>query len=881
MALTKIKSSQIESDFSNINLRSSATAFSSSAIITPNLTEANIFTWTINEDKTLNIPTTNPGHGIWYILASNDAIGGHSLSISSGYNIVGNTEFDNTTNTTNLITIVSNGSRYDIWFQSFNTTYSILTSILLNGTSDYLSRTFSTPTDGRKGTLHFWFKQTGENSFDPLYGEYVDNDNLANISFNSSTGAFDFYEEDATVVTSRLFISSKVFRDFAAWRSIALVWDTTQVTDTNRLKLYFNGIEVTAFDSATYPPLDYIPRFSRTSLTNWVGRMQNTTGTNFYSPSYFADVIFVDGQALGPETFGVFDENGLWSPVDPSKSINSFGNNGFWLNFLNASDLGFDGSGSGNSLAPQGGELQSFDSPSFNRTILNATLPSALTTFSFVRGGTGLTGYTASASAWANFPIDMDSTDEFYWEVAAASGEENQMVGIGKTPLTTTYPGGQADSYGWDYASSSYNLFNNNAVHTTNYGSRSNTGQRVGIKAGNGSLTFYVNGIATGTPVTGLTGIWFPNFRNSSTGSGITIYFDDAAFAPTGTKELVSNEYPANDITNPGTYFNPIIWTGDGVGSGGGGHAISGLGFQPDLVWIKSRTKTGANGGEPFIFDSVRGSTAALQTNATGAESTIAESVLSFDVDGFTLGSIEELNNSGDTYVAWCWKESAIAGFDIVEYSGDNTSNRNIAHNLTIAPEFVINKRTDGAEDWFVWHTGLTSETHFTKLNTTDAESNTNSPWGTGNFSATQFMVTNDGTNNTNATGTNNYITYLWAGISGYSKFGSFVNNNSTDGPFVYTGFRPAFIIQKTFSTGTADWYQYDTSRSKYNATAEHLIATSVADEAATSHTIDLLSNGFKMRTAADSNFSTRVTLYAAWAEYPFVGSNVNPGNAR
>ena len=881
MALTKIKSPQINSDFSNVNIRNAAVSFASTASITPDLAAANIFTWNINGDKNLNLPLINPGYGIWYIVASNDSTGGHSLTLdSSSYNIVGNTEYDSSAGTTNLITLVSTGTRYDIWFQSFNTTYAIQNSLVLNGTSDFLERTFSAPTEGRKGTLHFWFKQTGEGTFDPLYGEFTDVNNLANVSLNASNGAFDFYEIDASVVTSRLYISTNTFRDNSAWRSVVIAWDTTQVTDTDRLKLYFDGIEYTdGFDSSVFPALDYVPRFSRTALTKWIGKMTNTAGSSFFSPSYFSDVVFVDGQTLTPSSFGSFDDKNNWIPGDPTKTISDFGKNGFWLDFRVSADLGNDVSGTGNDWATQGNEIQTNDTPSINLSILNSLLPSALATQSYIRGNSGLTGYGSFVSAWGNFEIDMDDTLEFYWEVNCAAGEENQMVGIGKTPVTTNYPGQQADAYGWDYASSSHNLFNNGVG--SSFGAQYNSGEKIGIKAGNGSLTFYANGTQVGASTTGLTGKWFPCFRNSSTGSGMTIYFYDVTFLPSGAYTLASNNFPATDIDDPGLYFNPVIWTGDGVAAGSGGNPISGLGFQPDLVWIKARTKTGGNSGVPWLFDSTRGTTAALQGNATSAESTDTEGVLSFDVDGFTLGSSASMNNSGDNFVAWCWKKSAIAGFDIVEYSGDNTANRNINHALTISPEFVINKRTDGVEDWFVWHAGLSGATYFTKLNTTDSETNTNSPWGTGNFSSTQFMVTNNATNNTNATGTNNYITYLWASIPGFSKFGTYVNNNSTDGPFVYTGFRPAFVIQKTFSAGTADWYQYDSERSDYNPAKEHLLATLGDAEATTAHDIDLLSNGFKLRTATDPNFSTRTTLYAAWAEFPFVGSDFAPGKAR
>lgn len=326
-----------------------------------------------------------------------------------------------------------------------------------------------------------------------------------------------------------------------------------------------------------------------------------------------------------------------------------------------------------------------------------------------------------------------------------------------------------------------------------------------------------------------------------------------------------------------------------GGGGGGGGYGGSGSGgsggagskgvvlvtytpsrtstiqLQSDLVWIKDRSTTNVHG----IFDSVRTATKYWSSNANTAETTDANSLTAFLTNGFSLGTTNAFNTLGNSYVAWLWKKSATAGVDIVTYTGDNTANRNISHSLGAAPEFVVVKRRDSTGDPYVWHTGLTGATYFTLLDSTAAQSNTNSPWGTGNFSSTQFMVTNNATNNLNASGAT-YVAYLFRSIDGFSKFGTYTGNASTDGPFVFTGFKPRYVmIKRTSSTG--DWYIWDTARNTYNPLASYLLGDTTNADSSATNDLDILSNGFKLRvTTAGINASGGTYVYAAFAEIPF-----------
>ena len=251
-------------------------------------------------------------------------------------------------------------------------------------------------------------------------------------------------------------------------------------------------------------------------------------------------------------------------------------------------------------------------------------------------------------------------------------------------------------------------------------------------------------------------------------------------------------------IDNPELYFQVKLYTGTGSS-----HAITLDGdenMQPDMVWWKERGSSDYH----TIVDSVRGVTKRIFTNATDAEDTQAESLKSFDSDGFTMGTNSGANQSSQTYVAWCWKESADAGFDIVSWTG-NGSSQNISHSLSAVPHFMITKNRSATGDWSTYHKfGGGTKTFY--LSNSDAIGTTISPWN--NTDPTSSVFTVGGGAYTNGSG-NSIIGYLWTEKQGYSKFGSYSGNGDADGAFVYTGFRPAFVLLKN-SSGTLNWNMQD-----------------------------------------------------------------------
>ena len=343
-----------------------------------------------------------------------------------------------------------------------------------------------------------------------------------------------------------------------------------------------------------------------------------------------------------------------------------------------------------------------------------------------------------------------------------------------------------------------------------------------------------------------------------------------------GYLALCSDNLPAAAIVQPQTQFNVVTWTGNGTSQ-----AITGVGFQPDMVWIKVRSTN----YDHQIHDSVRGAGLGLLTNSTAAELNYA-TVTSFDSDGFTVDASSYIgtNASGETFVAWCWKAGGTAvsntdgsitsqvsanvdsGFSVVSYTGTG-ANATVGHGLSSAPEMMLVKDRDSTFTWRVYHASL-ANTQVLYLSGTDAATTETATWNSTSPTSTVLSLgTSGGTNGSSL----NYIAYCFHSVEGFSKFGSYVGNGSDNGTFVYTGFKPAFVlVKRTDSTG--NWVLKDTARDTDNPAGFTLLADVADAEYGTSNTsLDILSNGFKPRTtSALVNASGGTYIYMAFAEHPF-----------
>ena len=340
-------------------------------------------------------------------------------------------------------------------------------------------------------------------------------------------------------------------------------------------------------------------------------------------------------------------------------------------------------------------------------------------------------------------------------------------------------------------------------------------------------------------------------------------------------------------INKGSSYFNTITYTGTGSSN-----SLTGVGFKPDWVWIKKRN--GAVGHR--LYDAVRGVQNTLYSNSNDAEATGQTTTLTaFNSDGFTVISESGVNASGDTYVAWNWlganttvsntsgtitstvSANPTAGFSVGTYTGNSTSDATIGHGLGVAPNMVIVKNRSGTDNWQVYWNDGTERNGFLNLTNAFNTPASTSIWGTNVPTSSVFYVGNDTATNTS----NNYVFYAFTSIKGFSKFGSYTGNGSDNGPFVYTGFKPAYIMVK--ETGNVNsWRILDNKRSPINVMNKPLFANLDNAEGTSAHDTDFLSNGFKIRiNDTNMNRSGGTFIYMAFAENPFVSSTLIPTTAR
>ena len=331
-------------------------------------------------------------------------------------------------------------------------------------------------------------------------------------------------------------------------------------------------------------------------------------------------------------------------------------------------------------------------------------------------------------------------------------------------------------------------------------------------------------------------------------------------------------------IDNPELYFQVKLYTGNNTAIGSGGLANTFDGdedMQPDLVWIKAR----ADSESHKLYDAVRGVTKDLESDLGTAEGTNTEGLTTFGSDGFTIGNYSSINASSQTYVAWCFKESADAGFDIVGYSGNET-NRTISHSLSAVPHVMIVKNRESTYQWVVYHHKNTSapETDYLYLSSTDATADFDGHFNDTAPTSSVFTVGTDvGVNKSSQ----DHINYLWSEKQGFSKFGSYTGNGNADGAFIYLGFKPAWFLCKNTQDAGDNWIVHDNKRDTFNVTDNGLAPNANSTEF-TDVDMDFLSNGVKMRNnTGRSNGTSKSFIYVAFAESPFVNSNGVPNNAK
>jgi hypothetical protein len=783
--------------------------------------------------------------------------------------------------------------------------YKIQRSLRFNSAdSAYLNRTPASAGNRKTWTWSGWVKRgalTGDNR---LFGAGTSNSDRALIAIE------DYLSVVGTNSGSNVLIlnTTPLYRDPSAWYHMVIAIDTTQATSSNRAKIYVNGAEVTSFVAATYPSQNTDLQVNSTNPHVIGTRGTYQVDSNF--DGYMTEINFIDGSALDPTSFGEFNtDTGVWQP---KAYTGSYGTNGFYLNFSDNSTtdaLGTDFSGNDNTWDDNN---FSVTAGAGNDSLVDTPTPYGTDTGvgGQVRGNYCTLNPLAKGSiiALANGNLDASSSGtnysqclgtigmssgKWYWEVTVSS-VTGTSLGIGIAKDTTNLA-----SYGGDIGSF---VYTNNGEKGSNdsfsgYGNSFTANDVIGVAfdADAGEIKFYKNNTVqnSGTPAfTGLTaGPYLPVVADQSTGAGnnwsIVTNFGQRPFAytaPSGFKALCTQNLPEPTIVDGSEYFNTVLYTGNGSTN-----AITGVGHNPDLVWIKNRS--GAN--NHVLFDDVRGESQVLYSNLTNAEDTLTGQQ-TIDDDGFTLGGgYPNTNASGNSYVAWNWVANGAptannnsdgsitstvsvnptSGFSIVTYAGNSTAAATVGHGLGVTPSMVIVKNRSGAYGWIVRHFSLSATQNIALQNTDGAYtvSSATSHGGIGTLTSTTFTFISGTVDllNVNAN-SNNYVAYCFAAIPGYSAFGSYTGNGSADGPLIHLGFKPAFVLIKS-STLVVGWVVLDAARDPYNVAFKRLNPNSSASEGTNVNAFDMLSNGFKLRTDDNAfNQNAATYIYMAFASNPF-----------
>jgi hypothetical protein len=744
--------------------------------------------------------------------------------------------------------------------------------------SAYLNKTFSTSGSGagRTWTFSAWIKRGALGSSSGVFDAYnTSGPSTDSIGFRSDD-TFTIYFANAG---GGNLTTTQVFRDPSAWYHIVIALDTTQATAANRCKIYVNGLQVTAFGTANYPSQNAIFNWGNTQANN-IGRKASAVE---YFDGYLAEVNFIDGQALTPSSFGLTNTlTGVWQPA---RYTGTYGTNGFYLPFTDNSGatsttIGKDFSGNSNNWTPNNISVTAgttYDSMTDVPTLTNATAanfavlnpinlsPSSSTSNANLR----FTNSNGSQS-WRSVGSTIAPTSgKWYWEgvfsgSTGSSGGIFAMIGVFNP--NNYYITNYTASTFWDLGYSYYGDNGSKRIlgAVSSYGSTFTNGDVIGVALDldSGTLTCYKNNVSQGVLASGISGPFTPAFANYDNASTLTVNFGQCPFTytpPANHVALNTFNLPTSTIVKGNTVMDATLYTGTGNTL----PITNTASFQPNFVWIKGRSFAYNNAS----FDSVRGVNKVIISNSTNAEATeTAGSLSSFNSNGFTLASgaasYAAVNINGQTFVGWQWLESASAGFDIVTFTG-NGGSQTFAHGLGVAPGLMICKSLNNAQDWYVYHRSI-GGTGALLLNSTVGTQTSVNYWANVTPSSGTFSV---GPNFSNGY---TYVNYLFAPIAGYSAFGSYTGNGSTAGPFIYTGFRPKFVMIKMTSS-TGDWYIYDSSRDPYNATQQGLLPNSSAAETTYTGWGDFLSNGFKIRrTDAAWNSSGGTYIYAAFAENPF-----------
>lgn len=746
--------------------------------------------------------------------------------------------------------------------------------------SAFLSRTPGSTGNRRTWTWSAWIKRANIladlNGVAPLFTQHT----------SGNTGIRDYFQ----IYENRIWIdlnnsnsgalrSNLLLTNTNDWYHFVWAVDTTKDIPSERMKVYVNGTQINSWATANYPSLNYDTFIN---LSGTQSRMGGQTDGVYFADQYMTEVNFIDGQQLDASAFGQFDALNNWFP---RRYTGTYGTNGFYLDFSDnsnttATTLGKDRAGS-NNWTPNNFSVTAgvtndsvVDSPTdFGRDTgaggeVRGNYATLMPTSNVTVSDGNLRVVTSTGESNTVSTLTM-RTGKWYFE-ASCTGNVTTGSAVGIVPANYDFAKNMYEGInaGFAYYGGSSGLFvkgsGNNSLETFQYGTSWSTNDTIGcaFDADNGTIQFFKNG--TGYAVVG--GIPINSEYRFSVGEGenaasasFNVNFGQRPFlytAPSGFRALNSK-----NLKDVGSFNLP-----DSFGN---------FTTTPDLIWVKNRSSANNH----ILQDTVRGTNNYVDITTSNLQTGLTTGVQAFLPNGFQMGSIAGGNAAGNNIVAWCWNRGRIPGFDIVSYNG-NGSSQQIQHNLGVAPSMIITKELTVNRNWAVWHIGLTGNNNVIEgLNTTSGESS-QAGWksGGGAYIPGNLYFDVAGTNNMTNTSGSSYVAYLWAAVPGFSAFGRYVGNGSSDGPFVYTGFRPKWVMCKRIDSGSSEsWFIMDTVRDSagnLDTGQKFLVAQNSNTEGTGTAIIDILSNGFKCRSTAVNAGSGTNYIYAAFAEAPFKYAN-------
>jgi hypothetical protein len=758
--------------------------------------------------------------------------------------------------------------------------------------SAYLNRTPGSASNRKTWTWSGWVKLGNFSSALTLFSCGNSGTNLSTgVQFSGGTtnsiNVYDFTSGYNWVVTT-----NAVYRDPSAWYHVVIAFDTTQATAANRVLVYINGSLASIASGATYPTQNTDYQVNN-NVPQYIGRFSQS-GAVYYD-GYLTEINFVDGQALTPSSFGSFSgTGGVWQPI---KYTGTYGTNGFYLKFTDTTStttLCYDYSGNGNNWTPNNISLTggtTYDSmtdvPTLtSSTVANYCVMNAISTgvdATITNANLQIAYGTAVTRTGTAGTMGM-SSGKWYWEVVVGtvSGSTSSSL-LGITSKSSQNEIGNASSYNYTYYGGGTKII---AGVETSYGATYTTSDTIGIAfdADAGSLVFYKNNTSQGTAATGLTsGPYYPLVEDGSGGSSFTVFmnFGQQPFTytpPTGYVALNTYNLSTPTIAAGNQYMDATLYTGNGSTQ-----TITNAGsFKPDFVWVKSRSAATNH----KLTDSVRGATKAFINNNSDPQTTDANGVTAFNSNGFSLGSDSVYNTNASTYVGWQWQSgqgtittnttgnvtsnvcvSTTAKFSVLTFTTQSVgTSGTVGHGLGVKPDMILYRHLNEAADTIVYHSSI-GATKYLDLSDTIAASTNANVWANTEPTSSVFTL------GTSPSGAKPTVAYCWAAVAGFSAFGSYTGNGSTDGSFIYTGFRPKFMLVKRTDTAGYGWHLLDSSRDPYNVAGNVLIPNTSNAESNDpgNYGTDFVANGFKFRTAAGGvNGSGATYIYIAYAENPF-----------